>query len=166
MNYLVSSWIPRAVSENETSDVLINCLHGFPNQWTMSVCCQACCHSERIKIPVDLTKQSNLFKVNKYTWPIYTFFSRQIFYFKVLLFPNFSFLLNANYYWIKFLQNHPDIRVSTFYKEAAEGKFIGYLSDDAKTLYETFRKGAKVSGKCFSEDLVRYIQSKSGFLFL
>lgn len=70
----------------------------------MSVCCQACCHSERIKIPVDLTKQSNLFK------------------------------------------NHPDIRVSTFYKEAAEGKFIGYLSDDAKTLYETFRKGAKVSG--------------------
>lgn len=45
-------------------------------------------------------------------------------------------------------QSHDIIHVSTFYKDATEGKFISYLYDDAKTLYETFRKGARVSGMC------------------
>ncbi|KAF6208422.1 hypothetical protein GE061_016878 [Apolygus lucorum] len=42
------------------------------------------------------------------------------------------------------------IRVSKFYKDSKEGKFVSCLSEDAKTLYETFRKGAKLSnnGKC------------------
>nr|CAH7756997.1 unnamed protein product [Callosobruchus chinensis] len=40
----------------------------------------------------------------------------------------------------------PDvIRVSRFFKEAKEGKFISYIYPDAKTLYETFRRGSKVS---------------------
>ncbi|XP_018566336.1 long-chain-fatty-acid--CoA ligase 5 isoform X2 [Anoplophora glabripennis] len=45
----------------------------------------------------------------------------------------------------------PDlIRVSRFFKEAREGKFISYLYPDAKTLYETFRRGSKISnnGPC------------------
>ncbi|XKL60882.1 hypothetical protein PGB90_007939 [Kerria lacca] len=70
----------------------------------MCICCQACCHSEHIKIPADLTRQSNL------------------------------------------LKSHGIIHVSTFYKDAVDGKFISYLYEDAKTLYETFRKGAKLSG--------------------
>ncbi|KAL0274718.1 UNVERIFIED_CONTAM: hypothetical protein PYX00_002780 [Menopon gallinae] len=42
------------------------------------------------------------------------------------------------------------IRVSKFYKESKEGKFISYLSEDTRTLYDTFRKGAKESnnGPC------------------
>ncbi|XP_008197074.1 long-chain-fatty-acid--CoA ligase 5 isoform X5 [Tribolium castaneum] len=42
------------------------------------------------------------------------------------------------------------IRVSRFYKEAKEGKFVSYMFPDAKTLYETFRRGAKESnnGPC------------------
>jgi len=42
------------------------------------------------------------------------------------------------------------VRVSKFYKDSKEGKFVSYLYEDARTLYETFRKGAKVSnnGKC------------------
>ncbi|KAK7575580.1 hypothetical protein V9T40_011866 [Parthenolecanium corni] len=72
----------------------------------MSFCCQACCSSEQIKIPADLSRQSN------------------------------------------FLKSHDIIHVSTFYKDATEGKFISYLYDDAKTLYETFRKGARVSDFC------------------
>ncbi|KAJ8941580.1 hypothetical protein NQ314_010355, partial [Rhamnusium bicolor] len=45
----------------------------------------------------------------------------------------------------------PDlIRVSRFFKEAKEGKFISYIYPDAKTLYESFRRGSKVSndGPC------------------
>nr|XP_023020932.1 long-chain-fatty-acid--CoA ligase 5 isoform X2 [Leptinotarsa decemlineata] len=48
-------------------------------------------------------------------------------------------------------QEGPDlIRVSRFYKEAKEGKFISYVYPDAKTLYESFRRGSKVSnnGPC------------------
>ncbi|XP_044252556.1 long-chain-fatty-acid--CoA ligase 5 isoform X2 [Tribolium madens] len=42
------------------------------------------------------------------------------------------------------------IRVSRFYKEAKEGKFVSYMFPDAKTLYDTFRRGAKESnnGPC------------------
>ncbi|PSN48363.1 Long-chain-fatty-acid--CoA ligase 6 [Blattella germanica] len=42
------------------------------------------------------------------------------------------------------------IRVSKFYKESKEGKFISYLDSDTRTLYDTFRKGAKESnnGPC------------------
>ncbi|XP_054266091.1 long-chain-fatty-acid--CoA ligase 1 isoform X2 [Macrosteles quadrilineatus] len=42
------------------------------------------------------------------------------------------------------------VRVSKFYKESKDGKFVSFLSPDARTLYDTFRKGAKESnnGKC------------------
>lgn len=42
-----------------------NFLNGFLKVYceTMCICCQACCHSEHIKIPADLTRQSNLLKV-------------------------------------------------------------------------------------------------------
>ncbi|KAL1139986.1 hypothetical protein AAG570_006963 [Ranatra chinensis] len=42
------------------------------------------------------------------------------------------------------------VRVSRFYKDSKEGRFISYLTEDAKTLYEAFRRGAKVSnnGPC------------------
>lgn len=45
----------------------------------------------------------------------------------------------------------PDmVRVSKFYKEAREGKFVSCLHSDARTLYDTFRRGAKESnnGPC------------------
>ncbi|XP_014251042.1 long-chain-fatty-acid--CoA ligase 5 isoform X2 [Cimex lectularius] len=42
------------------------------------------------------------------------------------------------------------IRVSKFYKDSKDGKFVSFLSEDTRTLYDTFRKGAKSSndGKC------------------
>lgn len=42
------------------------------------------------------------------------------------------------------------VRVSRFYREAKEGKFVSYMSEDTQTLYETFRRGAKISnnGPC------------------
>ncbi|XP_025836034.1 long-chain-fatty-acid--CoA ligase 1 isoform X4 [Agrilus planipennis] len=42
------------------------------------------------------------------------------------------------------------IRVSRFYKDAKEGKFVSYLWEDCRTLYESFRRGAKESnnGPC------------------
>lgn len=40
------------------------------------------------------------------------------------------------------------VRVSKFYKEAREGKFVSFLHSDARTLYDTFRRGAKESSKC------------------
>ncbi|XP_023717109.1 long-chain-fatty-acid--CoA ligase 5 isoform X5 [Cryptotermes secundus] len=42
------------------------------------------------------------------------------------------------------------IRVSKFYKDSKEGKFISSLDKDTRTLYDTFRKGAKESnnGPC------------------
>ncbi|KAH1026142.1 hypothetical protein HUJ05_010705 [Dendroctonus ponderosae] len=48
------------------------------------------------------------------------------------------------------LQGPDVIRVSRFYKDAKQGKFVSYLHPDATTLYESFRRGAKVSnnGPC------------------
>ncbi|XP_075238281.1 long-chain-fatty-acid--CoA ligase 1 isoform X5 [Lycorma delicatula] len=42
------------------------------------------------------------------------------------------------------------VRVSKFYRESKEGKFISYITEDTQTLYETFRRGAKISnsGPC------------------
>ncbi|KAL3273201.1 hypothetical protein HHI36_014657 [Cryptolaemus montrouzieri] len=42
------------------------------------------------------------------------------------------------------------IRVSRFFNEAKDGKFISYMFSDARTLYESFRRGAKESnnGPC------------------
>ncbi|XP_073990033.1 long-chain-fatty-acid--CoA ligase 5 isoform X4 [Rhodnius prolixus] len=42
------------------------------------------------------------------------------------------------------------IRVSKFYKDSKEGKFVSFLYEDTRTLFETFRKGAKISndGRC------------------
>ncbi|CAK9819906.1 Long-chain-fatty-acid--CoA ligase 1 [Anthophora quadrimaculata] len=42
------------------------------------------------------------------------------------------------------------IKVSRFYKDSKEGKFVSFIHDDTRTLYEGFRKGAKESnnGPC------------------
>ncbi|XP_012252895.2 long-chain-fatty-acid--CoA ligase 5 isoform X3 [Athalia rosae] len=42
------------------------------------------------------------------------------------------------------------IRVSKFYKEGKEGKFVSYIHEDTRTLYDAFRRGAKESnnGPC------------------
>ncbi|XP_043281122.1 long-chain-fatty-acid--CoA ligase 1 isoform X2 [Venturia canescens] len=42
------------------------------------------------------------------------------------------------------------IRVSKFYKDSKEGRFISYLHEDVRTLYDAFRRGAKESnnGQC------------------
>lgn len=62
-----------------------------------------------------------------------------------------------------FLFQGPDvIRVSRFFKEAKEGKFISYLYPDAKTLYESFRRGSKVSSKYF--DLLQQYEMNLHFL--
>lgn len=39
------------------------------------------------------------------------------------------------------------VRVSKFYKDAKNGKFLSYFHEDTKTLYEGFRRGAKESSK-------------------
>lgn len=48
------------------------------------------------------------------------------------------------------LEGPEQIHVSKFYKESKNGNFISYISEDAQTLYETFRKGAYESnnGPC------------------
>lgn len=45
------------------------------------------------------------------------------------------------------MQGPEMIRVSKFYKDSKDGKFISYLDKDTRTLYDTFRKGAKESSK-------------------
>ncbi|KOB75148.1 putative Long-chain-fatty-acid--CoA ligase [Operophtera brumata] len=42
------------------------------------------------------------------------------------------------------------VRVSKFYKEAKNGRYLRYLHDDTRTLFETFRRGVKESnnGNC------------------
>lgn len=47
------------------------------------------------------------------------------------------------------------VRVSKFYKESKDGKFVSFLSPDARTLYHTFRKGAKES----SELIARFVSN-------
>lgn len=44
-------------------------------------------------------------------------------------------------------QGNEHIRVSKFNKEGKEGKFITFLYEDTRTLYEGFRRGAKESSK-------------------
>lgn len=39
------------------------------------------------------------------------------------------------------------VRVSKFYKDAKNGRFLRYLHEDTRTLYETFRRGVKESSK-------------------
>lgn len=39
------------------------------------------------------------------------------------------------------------VRVSKFYKEAKNGRFLRYLHEDTRTLYETFRRGVKESSE-------------------
>uniref|UniRef100_A0A1L8DZ27 Long-chain-fatty-acid--CoA ligase n=1 Tax=Nyssomyia neivai TaxID=330878 RepID=A0A1L8DZ27_9DIPT len=48
------------------------------------------------------------------------------------------------------LEGPEQIHVSKFYKESKVGKFVSYITEDAKTLYETFRKGviASNNGPC------------------
>lgn len=45
------------------------------------------------------------------------------------------------------LQGPEMIHVSKFYKDSKDGKFISYLDKDTRTLYDTFRMGAKESSK-------------------
>lgn len=47
-------------------------------------------------------------------------------------------------------QGPEQIHVSKFYKESKNGQFVSYISEDAQTLYQTFRKGAYESnnGPC------------------
>lgn len=55
------------------------------------------------------------------------------------------------------------MHVSKFYKEGLEGKYLSNIASDAKTLYETFRKGAKISSnyififvkhKCYTKNVL------------
>ncbi|XP_035443727.1 long-chain-fatty-acid--CoA ligase 5 isoform X1 [Spodoptera frugiperda] len=49
------------------------------------------------------------------------------------------------------LESGPEmVRVSKFYKEAKNGRYLRYLHEDTRTLYETFRRGVKESnnGNC------------------
>lgn len=39
------------------------------------------------------------------------------------------------------------VRVSKFYKDAKNGRYLRYLHEDTRTLYETFRRGVKESSK-------------------
>jgi hypothetical protein len=59
------------------------------------------------------------------------------------------------------------IRVSKFYKDSKEGKFISSLDKDTRTLYDTFRKGAKESSKWVIQDLkFCYFASRNiGYVF-
>lgn len=41
-----------------------------------------------------------------------------------------------------FFQGPEQIHVSKFYKESKDGKFTSYLTEDVRTLYETFRRGS------------------------
>lgn len=45
------------------------------------------------------------------------------------------------------LQGTDLIKVSRFYKDSKEGKFVSFLYEDTRTLYDGFRKGAKESSK-------------------
>lgn len=47
-------------------------------------------------------------------------------------------------------QGYDQIHVSKFYKDAKNGMFLSYISDDARTLYELFRRGSYESnnGPC------------------
>lgn len=44
-------------------------------------------------------------------------------------------------------QGNEHIRVSRFYKEGTEGKFVTFFDEDTRTLYDGFRRGAKESSK-------------------
>lgn len=48
-----------------------------------------------------------------------------------------------------FVQGPDLIRVSRFYKDAKDGKFVKYLYEDTRTLYDSFRRGAKESSEYF-----------------
>ncbi|CAB0036817.1 unnamed protein product, partial [Trichogramma brassicae] len=60
-----------------------------------------------------------------------------------------STLLKQRYTHEQNITSEP-IRVSKFYTESKHGKFISYIYEDTKTLYDAFRKGAKESnnGRC------------------
>lgn len=46
-----------------------------------------------------------------------------------------------------FFQGPEMVRVSKFYKEAKNGRYLRYLHEDTRTLYETFRRGVKESSE-------------------
>lgn len=54
------------------------------------------------------------------------------------------------------LQGPELVRTSKFYKEAKEGKFVRYLHSDTKTLYDSFRRGAKESSKLISAKILKH----------
>lgn len=48
------------------------------------------------------------------------------------------------------MQGPEQIHVSKFYKESKNGKFVSYITENVRTLYQTFREGAYASnnGPC------------------
>lgn len=52
-----------------------------------------------------------------------------------------------NCYFILKFQGAELIHYSRFAKEGKEMKFMKYLYEDTKTLYDVFRRGARVSSK-------------------
>lgn len=54
-------------------------------------------------------------------------------------------LIIHNHYLL--LQGPEMVRVSKFYKEAKNGRFLRFLHEDTRTLYETFRRGVKESSE-------------------
>lgn len=58
-----------------------------------------------------------------------------------------SLLFKLSFPWCS--QGAELIRVSRFYKEGKEGKFVSFLHEDTRTLYDGFRRGAKESSKLF-----------------
>lgn len=58
--------------------------------------------------------------------------------------PRFLFCVS------NWLQGPEQIHVSKFYKESKNGKFVSYITENVRTLYQTFREGAYASnnGPC------------------
>ena len=56
-----------------------------------------------------------------------------------------SEITNAILNFMSCIQGPEMIRCSRVYKDAKDGKFMKYLYEDSKTVYEAFRRGAKES---------------------
>lgn len=59
------------------------------------------------------------------------------------------------------LQGAELIRVSKFYKDSKEGRFISYIHEDVRTLYDAFRRGAKESSEFEPRELFLKVINQS-----
>ena len=67
-----------------------------------------------------------------------------------LLFSFFFFVVGFPFApWLVLTKGPELIHYSRFAKEGKEMKFMRYLYDDTRTLYDVFRRGARVSSKSF-----------------